>query len=84
MLPDLDGARRAFVNQAHDPLHALAADPRLTRTAAARVLEAMDRIERDFDMAATAAILATDLATLALVARSALAELGIDAASCAR
>lgn len=82
-LPDLEGARRAFVNRAHDPLHALAADPRLTRTAAARVLEGMGRVERDLDMSVGAAVLAEDLGALALVARAALTELGIDVASCA-
>lgn len=82
-LPDIEGSRRAFVNQAHDPLHALAADPRLTRTAAASVLEAMNRVERDLDTAATAEVLAMDLGALAFAGRAALVELGIRVASCA-
>lgn len=81
-LPDLAATKRAFVNEAHDALHVLAADPRLTRSAVARVLEAMDRLERDFDAPAEAPVLAGDLADLSTTASAALVELGIEAPSC--
>lgn len=81
-LPDLAATRRAFINGAHDALHALAADPRLTRAASARVLEAMDHLERDFDAPAEAPALASDLADLSKAAAAALEGLGIDAPSC--
>lgn len=47
-LPDVTEAERTFTNQAHEPLHALAADDRLDRTMAAAVLEAMEGLESDF------------------------------------
>ena len=81
-LPDLTGTKRAFVNDAHDALHTLAADPRLTRSAAKHVLEAMDRLERDFDASAEAPSLASDLADLTAATSDALLELGIDMPSC--
>ena len=83
-LPDLAATKRAFVNEAHDALHALAADPRLTRSAVARVLAAMDRLERDFDVPAEAPVLAGDFADLSTAASAALVELGIDVPSCGR
>ena len=52
-------------------------------TATARVLEAMERVERDFDTAVSAAVLGADLDALGHGARAALVELGMDAASCA-
>lgn len=81
-LPDLAATRRVFINDAHDALHTLAADPRLTRSAAAHVLEAMDQLERDFDASAEAPGVTTDLADLAAAASTALKELGIDAPPC--
>lgn len=83
-LPDLAATKRAFVNEAHDALHALAADPRLTRSAVARVLAAMDRLERDFDVPAEAPVLAGDFADLSTAASAALVELGVDVPSCGR
>lgn len=81
-LPDLAATRRAFVNDAHDALHALAADPRLTRSAAARVLEAMDLVERDFEWSAQATALAHDLAELSKAAAAALTGLAMDVPPC--
>lgn len=81
-LPDLMGTKRVFVNDAHDALHTLAADPRLTRPAAAHVLEAIDQLERDFEASADVPAVASDLANLSTAAAAALQELGIDAPSC--
>ncbi len=48
-LPDATAAQRAFENQAHEALHALAAAPGVDRSRAARLLEAMERVEGDFE-----------------------------------
>ncbi len=79
-LPDPPAAERTFTNVAHDALHELAADPRLDRSLAAPVLEAMDRVEADFD--GTAAALPDDLGRLHDAARTALHTIGIEAAAC--
>lgn len=43
---EADGARRIFVNTAHDPLHELAAEAgQVDRSAEARLLEAKQRVE---------------------------------------
>ncbi|MEO8470350.1 MAG: hypothetical protein ABI573_11875 [Chloroflexota bacterium] len=81
-LPDRAATKRAFVNDAHDAIHALAADPQVTRAAAARILEAMDQIERDFDASAEARELSTDLAALTAATSAALVELGIEVPLC--
>lgn len=81
-LPDAASAERAFVNQAHDALHALAAAPSLDRSASARVLEAMDRVEQDFDAAAGGAGLGADLEALHSAADDALGALGIQVTPC--
>ena len=82
-LPDTAAAKRDFVNQAHDALHALAADSRLERALSARVLEAMDRVEQDFDTAAAEPILGADLSSLRAAAADALGTLRIASATCA-
>jgi len=46
-LPDLVVAGAAFTNFAHDALHVLAADGRLERPLAAKVLETMATVEAD-------------------------------------
>ena len=46
VLSDAGDAERAFDNEAHGALHALAADPRLDRAMPARVLESMERVDR--------------------------------------
>lgn len=81
-LPDLVATKRAFINDAHDALHALAADPGLTRPAAALVLEEMGQLERDLDASADAAEVTTDLAALAAATSAALTELAIAVPSC--
>lgn len=81
-LPDLSAAKRAFTNQAHDALHALAAHPGLARPTSARVLEAMERAEVDFGLGVDQTAQATDLAGLKGAADSALQSLGIDVPTC--
>jgi hypothetical protein len=82
-LPVESTASRAFINVAHDPLHRLAADPRLSRTLAARVLETMQRVEADIASSAHAAVLGHDLGDLHRAALAALDSLGIAVPSCA-
>jgi hypothetical protein len=82
-LPVESAAARAFVNVAHEPLHRLAADPRLPRTLAARVLETMQRVEADIRSSAGAATLGRDLAELQGAAVAALESLGIAGPACA-
>jgi hypothetical protein len=74
-LPDLGAAERAFTNQAHDAVHALAAAPALDRTLAGHLLEAMEQVEADFDAGAGAAELGADLAELRAAAEAALTAL---------
>ena len=81
-LPDRSGADRAFINLAHAALHDLAADPRLDRSTAARVLEAMQKVEADFSQSLGVAVLAKDLATLHASADAALQALGAEVPIC--
>lgn len=81
-LPDPAAARRAFANEAHDALHALAADPRLDRSASARILEAMQKVESDFSASTDRSILGSDLATLSAAAEDALRTIGEDVPRC--
>lgn len=63
---DVSGVRTAFYDRAHDGLHELAARATDTDTvAAARLLEAMQRVEALLDDAPTRADLASALASLA-------------------
>ncbi len=84
-LPDTVAAQRAFSDDAHEALHALASAPGLDRALAAPVLETMQRVEADFATAPPspdASRLATDLASLHAAARAALAALNAAAPAC--
>ena len=81
-LPDLPRSQRAFTNLAHDALHGLAADPRLTRSLSARVLEAMQQVEADFDRPSDVALLTGDLKALHTSADAALQALGESVPAC--
>ncbi|HEY8636833.1 MAG TPA: hypothetical protein VIL81_06165 [Candidatus Limnocylindrales bacterium] len=83
-LPDLSAAERAFTNLAHDALHGLAADPRLGRSISARVLEAMQKVEADFDRSPDVGVLTEDLAELHAAADAALQGLGEEVPVCAK
>jgi hypothetical protein len=82
-LPDLSAAEHAFTNVAHDALHRLAADPRLGRALAARVLEAMQKVETDFSRSSDVAALTGDLAELRTSADLALRAIGEEVPACA-
>jgi hypothetical protein len=81
-LPDPAAAERAFTNVAHDSLHGLAGDPRLSRSLSARVLEAMQKVEADFSQTPDVASLSGDLAQLRASADAALQALGEDVPAC--
>ena len=81
-LPNQDEAKRAFTNVAHDPLHALAADPGLDRVLAARVLESMEQLEADFEDLATPERLGDDLEELHAAAAAALERVGLEVPAC--
>jgi hypothetical protein len=81
-LPDPAAAERAFTNVAHDALHGLAGDPRLSRSISARVLEAMQKVEVDFSRTPDVALLSADLAELHASADSALLALGEEVPAC--
>ncbi len=82
-LPDEAAAERAFANLAHDALHGLAGDPRLSRAMSAPVLEAMEKVESDFRGSGDVAVLRDDLVELLAVADAALVTLGVAAPGCA-
>lgn len=81
-LPDRAAAERAFTNLAHEALHALAADGRLDRSLAARVLETMQKVETDFSQSAGATQLGGDLAQLEAAVVAALSALGQEVPAC--
>lgn len=81
-LPDVSAAERAFTNQAHDALHALAAESRLARAVSALVLEAMEEVEADFKGPVDPTVLAADLAGLRASTDSALQTLDVDVPAC--
>jgi hypothetical protein len=81
-LPDASASERAFTNLAHDALHGLAADPRLTRPMSARVLEAMERIETDFSGSASLTATTDDLRGLRDATDAALVALGVEVPAC--
>lgn len=84
-LPNTVAAERAFTDDAHEALHALASAPGLGRSLAAPVLETMQRVEADFattPASPDASRLATDLGNLHAAARAALAALGTTAPAC--
>ena len=74
---------RAFTNVAHDALHGLAADPRLDRPMSARVLEAMQKVEADFERPPGEAVLTADLTELRASADAALQAIGEAVPACA-
>ena len=82
-LPDVTAAERAFTNLAHDALHGLAADVRVDRTKAARVLETMQKVEADFSRPPDIPTLTADLEALRASADAALGEIGQAVAGCA-
>ena len=82
-LPDVTAAERAFTNVAHEALHGLAADPRLSRSVSARVLEAMQKVEADFSGSTAASALGDDLAELQISTDVALGALGEEVPVCA-
>jgi hypothetical protein len=82
-LPDLSAAEHAFTNVAHDALHRLAADPRLGRALAGRVLEAMQKVETDFSRSSDVAAVTGDLAELRTSADLALRAIGEEVPACA-
>jgi hypothetical protein len=82
-LPDVTSAERAFTNVAHEALHGLAADPRLSRSVSARVLEAMQKVEADFSGSTGASALSDDLAELQVSTDAALGALGEEVPLCA-
>lgn len=81
-LPDPAATERVFTNLAHDPLHGLAADPRLDRSMSARVLVAMENVEADFSQSTDVAELTDDLRTLHAAAEAALQVLGLEVPAC--
>jgi hypothetical protein len=83
-LPDATVAARAFTDLAHDALHRLAADTRLSRSAAAAILETMQRSETDLGHAPISAELATDLDALQDATDAGLTALGEVVPPCAR
>jgi hypothetical protein len=82
-LPDVTAAERAFTNVAHEALHGLAADPRLSRSVSARVLEAMQKVEADFSGSTAASALSDDLGDLQASTDAALGALGEEVPACA-
>ncbi len=83
-LPDHSAAERAFTNLAHDPLHTLAADARLDRSMAARILEAMEKVEADFTQSPDVAVLTDALTALQAATDRALEALGMEVPPCAK
>jgi len=73
---DVPGSVRAFQNEAHDTLHTLAAMDRLDRGMAARVLEAMQRVESDITGGPQPQPLEDDLRELLSATDTALKALG--------
>ena len=82
-LPDVTAAERAFTNVAHEALHGLAADPRLSRSVSAHVLEAMQKVEADISGSTGASVLSDDLAELQVSTDAALGALGEEVPVCA-
>ncbi len=83
-LPDVTAAGRAFTDLAHEALHRLAADTRLSRSMAAAILESMERSETDLGHAPSPAALSTDLDALQVATDAALTALGETVPTCAR
>ena len=74
----LDRARRSFVDRAHEPLHELAAAlDTVDRGAAARLLEAKQRVEADLADPARAGSVGHDLDALAVRVADAMVAAGV-------
>jgi hypothetical protein len=82
-LPDRSAAEQAFINVAHDPLHRLAADPRVDRALAADVLETMQAVEVDLGRSAPVDVLREDLGALRTATGAAVAAIGAPDPGCA-
>lgn len=81
-LPDPATVKRTFTNEAHDGLHRLAADGRLTAPIAARVLETMQRLEADLAASPPPPAISGDLIDLKAAADAALHTLGVEMSTC--
>jgi hypothetical protein len=81
-LPDPATVKRTFANEAHDGLHRLAADGRLTAPMTARVLEAMQRVEADLGASPPPPAISGDLVDLKAAADAALQALGVEMSTC--
>ncbi len=81
-LPDPATVKRTFTNEAHDGLHRLAADGRLTAPMTARVLEAMQRVETDLGASPPPPAISGDLIELKAAADAALQALGVEMSTC--
>jgi hypothetical protein len=80
---DVDAARRTFNGRAHDGLHLIARGlETVDRAAAARLLEAKQKVEADLSKPPPAAQLVADLNQLADVTRSSLALFQVTADAC--
>jgi hypothetical protein len=82
-LPDPATVARTFTNEAHDGLHRLAADGRLSAPTAARVLESMQRVEADLGASPVPFAISGDLVDLKAAADAALQGLGVETSTCA-
>lgn len=82
-LPDETAASRAFTDLAHDALHDLAGDPRLSRAMSAPVLEAMEKVESAFRGSPDVTVLSDDLVELHVATDAALVTLGVAVPRCA-
>lgn len=73
---DVNGSARSFQNEAHGPLHVLAATPDLDRGLSARMLEAMAKVESDISLGPANAPFQGDLQELLSATDTALRALG--------
>jgi hypothetical protein len=79
---DRDGAVRAFTDEAHLALHALASDQRLQRSLAAELLQAKYAVEADLSAGASGQPLYDDLLTLYQATVAALDDIGAQIPAC--
>jgi hypothetical protein len=78
---DAEAARTIFFDHAHDRLHDIAAAEEVDRASAARLLEAKQVVEADFDGTAGPE-LASDLGQLVATVGDALGDLSVSASGC--
>ena len=80
---NIDAARQTFFGQSHDGIHLIARGlDDVDRGASARLLEAKQKVEADFQSPPPGARIAADLRTLAAVTRSSLARFKVNAETC--